>query len=125
MFRIECCNGLRKCRVYALAESRRYKSAYLKIARCSKCRRLVAIIEKIDFNNKKTKICRYGVDALLLYNRNLHNIVYEVVQVSKQSPKVAWTYYKTVNSETLVRRYMDESGNAGEKIFSPCKVISA
>lgn len=126
MFKIECCNGSRKCRVYELIKSRHYKNVYLKIGRCSKCKKLVAVIEKIRFDGKKEKpIRKYGVEALQLLQRNFHNIIHEIVLISKQGSKVPWTYYKAVNSETVIRRYIDESGNGGEKIHSPVKVLSA
>lgn len=125
MFKIQCCNGSRKCRVFLLAKSKHYKSAFLKIGRCSKCKRTVALIERVDFNDKKSTICRYGLQAWELYESNIHNIICECVLIQKQSSKVAWTYYKVVNSETCVRRYMDESGNAGEKIHSPVKIVES
>lgn len=125
MFRIECCKGLRKCRVFGLAVSKHYKNVYLKITRCPKCRKLIVLIEKVDFNGKKTTIRRQGEEAYSLYERNLYNIIYEINLISKQSSKVSWTYYKTINSETLVGRYMDESGNAGERIYSPVKIVCA
>lgn len=126
MFRIECCKGSRKCRVYELIKPRQYKNIYLKIGRCSKCKRFFVVIEKIRFDGKKEKpIRKYGVEALQLYQHNLHNIIHEIVLITKQGSKALWTYYKAVNFETLVRRYLDESGNAGEKIYSPVKVLSA
>ena len=125
MFRLQCCNGSRKSRVFLLAKSKHYKSAYLKMTRCSKCKRFVVLIERIDFNDRKSTILRYGLQARELFESNIHNIICECKLLSKQSAKVAWTYYKVVNSETCVRRYMDESGNAGDKIHSPVKIVES
>lgn len=42
----------------------------------------------------------------------------------KQSKTVPWIYYKSLNGETQVPRYIDETGNAGRKIFSPVQTES-
>ena len=80
MFTLKCCDGMRKCKVFALAKGRLFESAVLKIGRCSKCKRLIVSVEKTDFNGRKTCIKKYGLQAQLLYERNLYNILYEVVQ---------------------------------------------
>lgn len=40
----------------------------------------------------------------------------------KQSKKVPWIYYKALNSEIQIPRYIDESANAGRKIHCPVKI---
>lgn len=42
----------------------------------------------------------------------------------KQSKKIPWVYYKTVNSVTQIPRYINESANAGKKVYCPVKVSS-
>ena len=49
MFNIECCKGQRKCKVFELAKPKCFQHIYLKIGKCSKCKRLFCIIEKIDY----------------------------------------------------------------------------
>lgn len=43
----------------------------------------------------------------------------------KQSKKIPWTYYKSLNGETQIKRYIDESGNAGKKIYAPVKMVKS
>lgn len=126
MFNVECCKGQRRCRTFELAKPKCLQYVRLKIGRCSKCGRFFVAIEKLDFYGKKTCIKKYGEDALKFYEKNLCNILYEIILIKHASSKVAWTYYKAVNAETQVRRYMDESGNASnEKLYCPVKVICA
>lgn len=46
----------------------------------------------------------------------------EIKQFTKHSKKIPWIYYKSVNNEQQVPRYMDETDNAGRKVFTPLKV---
>ena len=41
----------------------------------------------------------------------------------KQSKKVPWIYFKALNGTTCVPRYIDETENAGHKIYSPIKKL--
>lgn len=128
MFNIECCKGQRKCKVFELAKPKNFNHVYLKIGRCSKCKRLFCIIEKQYYYKnelRKSFVRKYGEDAIELFENSRCNILYEIILVKHANSKVAWTYYKTINAETQVRRYMDESGNAGEKIKCPVKVVCA
>ena len=125
MFRLNCCNGSRKAKVFKLNSEKHYKEIFLKTAVCSKCKKFVVVLEKIDFNSKIKRIKKTGIDAIIFYENQKHNILYEIMRVKTSAPKVAWVYYKTVNATTQVRRYMDESGNAGAKIDCPLIKVSA
>lgn len=81
MFSFECCKGNRKCRVYALADSKLYESAVIKFGRCPVCKRLFCVIEKVDYFGKKTTIKKYGLQAQILFEKNLYNMLYEVVPI--------------------------------------------
>lgn len=43
----------------------------------------------------------------------------------KQSKKIPWTYYKSLDGQSQIRRYIDESGNAGKKIRTPVNILKA
>lgn len=122
MFNVECCKGQRRCRTFELIKPKCFQYARLKVGRCSKCLRFFVVIEKLDCYNKKTCIKKYDKEAFELYEKNLCNILYEIIYVKHSSSKIAWTYYKTVNAETQVCRYLDESGNASEKLHCPIKM---
>jgi len=122
MFRLNCCNGTRKAKVFKLNAGKNFKEAFLKTAVCSKCKKFVVVLEKTDFNGKIKRIKKTGVDAVVFYEKYKWEIIFEVIAVKPSAPKVAWTYYKAINATTQVRRYMDESGNAGAKIHCPLKV---
>lgn len=122
MFRIDCCNGSRKAKVFVLNPEKNLQKVLLKTAVCSKCKRFVVVLEKTDFNGKVKRVKKTGIDAVIMYEKYKWNILYEIMLVKTSAPKLAWTYYKTVNATTQIRRYMDESGNAGAKIVCPLKV---
>lgn len=82
MFDLKCCNGQRRCKAYALAPSSNLQSCIMLVGRCSKCGKLLVGIEKIDYSGKKTLICKTRRDAYLLYEKNIHNIIYEIVDIS-------------------------------------------
>lgn len=124
MFRLNCCGGRRKARVFNLRPEKHFKEVLLKTAVCTKCKKFVVVLEKTDFNGKVKRIKKMGVDAVIFYENQKHNIMFEVIRVKASGAKVAWTYYKTVNATTQVRRYMDESGNAGAKVNCPLRVIA-
>lgn len=41
---------------------------------------------------------------------------------AKQSMKLSWTYYKTVDSCSQIPRYLNETGDSGLKVVCPIKV---
>lgn len=41
---------------------------------------------------------------------------------AKQSMKLSWTYYKTVDSYSQIPRYLNETGDSGLKVVCPIKV---
>lgn len=42
----------------------------------------------------------------------------------KHSKKIPWIYYKNIGVETQIPRYIDETDNAGRKIYNPLKTES-
>lgn len=121
MFKIDCCNGSRKARIFVLSSEKNFQKVFLKSTVCSKCKKFVVVLEKTDFNGKVKRIKKSGIDAFIMYENYHWNILYEMLPIKTSAPRLAWTYYKTVNATTQIRRYMDESGNAGAKFICPLK----
>lgn len=78
VFRIECCEGQRKCQVFAIAKSGHLQSAYLKMGRCSVCGKFFVVIETTDFSGRKRIVRQNESKAIELFERNRHNILFEI-----------------------------------------------
>ena len=59
-------------------KTRQIQSAFLKFGRCSKCGKTFVVIETIDFSGKKKTIRQNGIKALELFEKNRHNILFEL-----------------------------------------------
>ena len=79
MFRINCCDSFKKCRVFALATSRTFKSAVMKTCYCSSCHKFIVEIETTDYSDRIKTIRKINGEAHELFEKNRHNILFEVI----------------------------------------------
>jgi len=116
-----------------LSDGRAVKREILLVGHCPNCRHWVL---RFLFYAKKngrfqdwdeTKIIR-GEKADEIFRRR--SDLYELSDLpnpfkpktdGKQSKKIPWTYYKTIDSFSQIPRYIDESEDAGLKIVCPIK----
>ncbi len=112
------------------------KKEILLVSYCMNCKHYVLkflwyLQEKSGFfDYVESKIIR-GKNADTVFLKMVNDLIFHSlpklkngkIDFLKQSKKIPWTYYKSLNGETQIRRYIDESGNAGKKIYSPAKSI--
>ena len=79
------------------------------------------------FDYVESKIFR-GEKADKIFEERINDLTFYPLPKEKPKPnikhskKIPWVYGKVIDSERQVPRYMDESDNAGRKIYSPVKV---
>lgn len=59
------------------------QSAFLKMCYCMNCGNFIVVIETTDFNGNKKVIRKQNSEAYALYEKNKHNILFEVVPIKQ------------------------------------------
>ena len=130
---IDCFESKRFFKKFTTIGKREIKKEILLVSFCRNCNHYVLkylwYLKRGAgfFDYVESKIIR-GSKADKIFEERINDLEFHPIPKEKKNPNIKhsktipWVYYKAVGSELQVPRYIDESDNAGRKIFSPVKV---
>lgn len=129
---IDCYKSKRFFKKYTIGK-KEIKKEILLVSYCMNCKHYILkylwYIRKGAgfFDYVESKIIK-GKEADRIFNERMNDLEFYPLPKEKSksnikhSKKIPWIYYKTINGEQQIPRYIDESDNAGRKTYSPVKV---
>lgn len=127
---IDCYKSKRFFKKFTSIGKKEIKKEILLVSYCMNCKHYILkylwYIRKGAgfFDYVESKLIK-GKEADRIFNERIDDLEFYPLPKPKQKPnikhskKVPWVYYKTVNGEQQIPRYIDESDNAGRKTYSP------